>query len=118
MMLTDLESVFRSLKSELGLRPVYHLKAERADAHLFISVLAYQCVQLIRRQLKAKGIDQRWTGLRETLLVQRRVTARFTQKDGRTLNVRKTTQPEPKLKAIYEALGLHPLPGGTRKMVA
>lgn len=46
MMLTDLESVFRSLKSELGLRPVYHLKAERADRHLFISVLAYQCVQL------------------------------------------------------------------------
>lgn len=118
MMLTDLEAVFRSLKSELGLRPVYHLKAERADGHLFISVLAYQCVQLIRRQLKAKGIDQRWTGLRETLSVQRRVTARFTQKDGRTLNVRKATQPEPKLKAIYDALGLHPLPGGTKKMVA
>lgn len=118
MMLTDLEAVFRSLKSELGLRPVYHLKAGRADGHLFISVLAYQCVQLIRRQLKAKGIDQRWTGLRETLSVQRRVTARFAQKDGRTLNVRKATQPEPKLKAIYEALGLHPLPGGTKKMVA
>ncbi len=118
MMLTDLESVFRSLKSELGLRPVYHLKAERADGHLFISVLAYQCVQLIRRQLKAKGLDQRWSGLRETLSVQRRVTARFTQKDGRTLNVRKATQPEPKLKAIYDALGLHLLPGGTKKMVA
>lgn len=117
MMLTDLEAVFRSLKSELGLRPVYHLKAERADGHLFISVLAYQCVQLIRRQLKAKGIDQRWSGLRETLSVQRRVTARFTQKDGRTLNVRKATQPEPKLKAIYDALGLNPLPGGTKKMV-
>jgi hypothetical protein len=117
MMLTDLEAVFRSLKSELGLRPVYHLKAERADAHLFISVLAYQCVQLIRRQLKAKGIDPCWAGLRETLSIQRRVTARFTQKDGRTLNVRKATQPEPKLKAIYEALGVPLLPGGTKKMV-
>lgn len=118
MMLTDLEAVFRSLKSELGLRPVYHLKEQRADGHLFISVLAYQCVQLIRRQLKAKGIDQRWTGLRETLSVQRRVTARFAQKDGRHLNVRKATQPEPKLKAIYDALGLNPLPGGTKKIVA
>ena len=118
MMLTDLEAVFRSLKSELGLRPVYHLKEVRADGHLFISVLAYQCVQLIRRQLKAKGIDQRWSGLRETLSVQRRVTARFKQKDGRTLNVRKATQPEPKLKAIYEALGLNSLPGGTKKIVA
>jgi transposase len=118
MMLTDLESVFRSLKSELGLRPVYHLKAERADGHLFISVLAYQCVQLIRRQLKEKGMDQRWAGLRETLSVQRRVTACFAQKDGRKLSVRKATQPEPKLKAIYDALGLQPLPGGIKKMVA
>jgi transposase len=118
MMLTDLEAVFRSLKSELGLRPVYHLKEQRADGHLFISVLAYQCVQLIRRQLKAKGIDQSWTGLRETLSVQRRVTARFAQKDGRQLNVRKATQPEPKLKAIYDALGLNSLPGGTKKIVA
>lgn len=117
-MLTDLEAVFRSLKSELGLRPVYHLKAERADGHLFISVLAYQCVQLIRRQLKAKGIDQCWTGLRETLSVQRRVTARFTQKNGKTLNVRRATQPEPKLMAIYDALGLDPLPGGTKKLIA
>jgi len=117
-MLTDLESVFRSLKSELGLRPVYHLKAERADGHLFISVLAYQCVQFLRRQWQAKGIDQRWTGLRETLSVQHRVTARFTQRDGRTLNIRKATQPEPKLKDLYEALGLPLLPGGVNKLIA
>ena len=43
-MLTDLESVFRSLKSELGLRPVFHQKQDRSDGHLFITVLAYQCV--------------------------------------------------------------------------
>jgi hypothetical protein len=53
-----------------------------------------------------------------TLSEQRRVTARFIQKDGCTLNVHKTTQPEPKLKAIYDALNLYPLPGGTKKMVA
>jgi hypothetical protein len=43
--LTDRESVFRSLKSELGLRPVFHQKEDRADGPLFITVLAYQCVQ-------------------------------------------------------------------------
>lgn len=118
MILTDLEAVFRSLKSELGLRPVFHSKEARADGHLFITVLAYQCVQLIRSQLKAKGIDQRWASLRETLSVQRRVTARFTQRDGRTLHVRKATQPEPDLQTIYDALGLHGLPGGTKKMVS
>jgi transposase len=39
-MLTDLEAVFRSFKSELGLRPIFHHKEVRADGHLFITVLA------------------------------------------------------------------------------
>ena len=117
IMLTDLEAVFRSLKSELGLRPLFHSKESRTDGPLFISVLASQCVQLIRRQLKAKGIDTSWTGLRETLSVQRRVTVTFTQKDDRTLPVRKATQPEPRLKTIYVALGLDPLPGGIKRLV-
>ena len=54
-MLTDLEAVFRSLKSELGLRPIYHHKTDRVSGHLFISVLAYHLVHTIRYQLKACG---------------------------------------------------------------
>ena len=46
--LTDVEAVFRALKSELGLRPIYHHKPRRADGHLFITVIAYQLVQVIR----------------------------------------------------------------------
>ena len=38
-MLTDLEAVFRSLKSELGLRPIFHQKQHRSNGHLFITVL-------------------------------------------------------------------------------
>lgn len=117
-MLTDLEAVFRSLKSELGLRPIYHHKEARTDGHLFISVLAYQLVQTVRRQLKDKGIHDSWAQLRETLTVQRRVTATFRQRDGRTLNVRKSTVAEPELKALYDALALDPAPGGTRKLIA
>ena len=116
MTLTDLEPVFRSLKSELGLRPVYHFKEGRGDSHLFI-MLAYRRVQLLRRQLKGKGIDLGWRTLRDILSVQQRVTARLTQKDGRTLLVCKATQSEPKLKAIYDALGLGYLPGRTKKRV-
>ena len=116
-MLTDLEAVFRSLKSELGLRPIFHAKASRTEGHLFISVLAYQCVQLIRRQLKAKGIDLSWAGLREILAGQRRVTVTFTQKDGRTLHLRKATQPEGVLRTLYHVLDLDPLPGGTKKQI-
>ena len=48
VMLTDLEAVFRFLKSELGLRSIYHSMDPRAAGHLFITVLAYQLVQVTR----------------------------------------------------------------------
>jgi transposase len=117
IMLTDLEAVFRSLKSELGLRPVYHSKEERTDGHLFISVLAYQFVQFLRAHLKAQGIHDSWSTLRETLTIQRRTTTSFRQRDARTLHVRKTSAPEPDLQNIYSVLGLDPKPGGIKKLV-
>ena len=117
MMLTDLEAVFRSFKSELGLRPVFHHKDERADGHLFITVLAYQFVQLIRRRLRAQGISDSWSTLRATLAGQCRVTATFRRPDGRTLHVRKATQAEAGQLQIYQALGLDPSPGGVKKML-
>ena len=115
--LTDLEAVFRSLKSELGLRPVYHRTEGRVDGHLFIAVLAYQFVQLIRRRLRAQGISERWSTLRDLLAGQCRVTASFCRADGRTLHVRKATRAEPAQLAIIQALGSDPSPGGIQKMV-
>lgn len=116
-MLTDLEAVFRSLKSELGLRPVYHHKEKRTQGHLLITVLAYQAVQMVRKKLKAKGITKSWISLRQTLSVQQRVTATFKQRDGHTLHVRKATVAEPKLQELYAALGLSSSPGGIQKSV-
>jgi len=116
-MLTDLEAVFRSLKSELGLRPVYHHKQERAEGHLFITVLAYQAVQAIRLKLKGCDINDSWTSLRKIFSGQQRITATFKQKDGRTLNIRKTTVAETKLKNLYDVLGINSSPVGLRKMV-
>lgn len=116
-MLTDLEAVFRGMKSELGLRPVYHHKEERAEGHLFVTVLAYQAIQVLRRKLKERGVKASWASLREILSVQQRVTATFRQKDGRTLHVRKATAAEPELQKIYDALCLASMPGGVKKMV-
>ena len=116
-MLTDLESVFRSLKSELGLRPVFHSTENRVDGHLFITVLAYQCVQVLRLKLKEAGITDSWAALRETLSVQRRVTTTLTRRDGRTIHVRKSTCAEPALVKIYNAIGVSAAPGGTRKVM-
>ena len=116
-MLTDLEAVFRSLKSELGLRPVYHHKEERTDGHLFITVLAYQAVQVIRQKLKSCNINDSWASLRKIFSRQQRVTATFKQKDGRTLHVRKTTIAEPKLQKLYDALDISASPAGIQKTI-
>ena len=105
-MLTDLEGVFRSLKSELGLRPVYHHKQKRVNGHLFITLLAYHLVQTIRCHLKARGIHDRWQSLRDKLENQQRITVVLKRADGKTIHLRKTTQPEPHQKEIFDALGL------------
>ena len=117
MMLTDLEAVFRSLKSELGLRPIYHHKQERSDGHLFITVLAYQMVQFIRHRLKDSGRHECWTRVRQIMNNQHRITATFRREDGRTLHIRKATRAEPEQKAIYNRLGIDPAPGGVSKMI-
>lgn len=115
--LTDLEAVFRSLKSELGLRPIYHHKEIRAEGHLFITVLAYQAIQVLRRRLRGHGFNDSWSTLRRIFAGQLRVTATFRQKDGRTLHVRKTTTAEPQLSLLYEALGVSVSPGNIQKLV-
>ena len=115
-MLTDLESVFRSLKSELGMRPVYHQLEERCDGHLFITVLAYQAVQVIRRKLAERGIHESWASLRETLGQQCRITATFKQRDGKTLHIRQATRPEEELGDLYTKLGIPPNPGGLQRL--
>ncbi len=116
-MLTNLESVFRSLKTDLGLRPVFHQIDRRVEGHLFISVLAYHFVQTLRLQLKARDIDDSWESLRQTLATQQRVTATLQRRDGRAVHVRKATRPEPLHQKINEILGHTPNPGGTHRVL-
>jgi transposase len=117
-MLTDLEAVFRSLKSELGLRPIFHRKTDRVSAHLFISVLAYHLVHTLRFQLKAADIHLSWEGIRRELAGQDRVTATLTRADGKTIHIRKATRAEPRQQVIYDALGISDRPGRTEKTIA
>jgi transposase len=114
-MLTEIEAVFRSLKSELGLRPVYHHLSKRVDAHLFISVLAYHLVHALRLPLKAQGIHLSWDSLRDQLDGQERVTVVLHRDDGRICHLRKATRPEPHQLTLYQALGLPTMPGKTEK---
>jgi transposase len=110
-MLTDLEAVFRSLKSELGLRPVHHQIARRVSGHLFITVLAYHLVHTIRFRLKQAGIHSSWATIRKILSSHCRMTVSMQCKNGDTLHVRKSNRPEKSQLQIYSALGIKSHPG-------
>ena len=51
-----MKSVFRSLKTDLGLRQVFHQIHLRVEEQPFSSVLAYHFVHTLRLQLKVKGM--------------------------------------------------------------
>lgn len=117
IMLTELESVFRSLKTDLGLRPVFHRNDRRVEGHLFISVLAYHFVHTLRLQLKAQGINDSWNTLRQTMATQRRVTVTMQRRDGRAVHVRKATRPKPRHQTLNTILKLDPNPGRTHRVL-
>lgn len=117
IMLTDLESAFRCLKSELGLRPVYHRKTVRVDSHLFISVMAYHLLHTIRLKLKEKGIHESWGVLRKELNTHCRITSTMKSSAGKTIHVRKSSHPTPRQAEIYQALGISKIPGKTEKTI-
>ncbi|WP_428355383.1 IS1634 family transposase [Methyloprofundus sp.] len=116
-MLTDLESVFRSLKSELGLRPIYHRKEERVNGHIFITLIAYHLVQTLRYQLKTEHINDSWQTIRRIMENQQRITVILRREDGKTIHLRKATNAEPRQSVIYKALEISAQPGGVKKTV-
>ena len=116
-MLTDLEAVFRSLKSELGMRPVYHQKTHRVEGHIFITLLAYNLVHQIRRRLREQGIDDSWETVRTTMSTQVRVTTSLQGENAQRIHVRKSCRPNADQQRLLRALGLARLPGKTQKTV-
>ncbi len=115
--LTDVESAFRSLKSELGLRPIYHQKQERVDAHLFISILAYHLLHTIRHQLKLQSIDSSWQTIRQIFSTQVRITTTMRLENNKLLSVRRTSKATPEQVVIYKSLGMNSQPGHTEKTI-
>jgi transposase len=116
-MLTDIEDAFRCMKSELGLRPIYHQKETRCDAHIFITVLAYHLLHTIRFKLRQKGVRSCWTTIRQQLSTQVRVTTTMKREDGKVIRIRKSSKAEPSHQAIYDALHLTYQPGKTVKTI-
>jgi transposase len=103
---TNVEDAFRSMKSELGFRPVYHRKENRVDGHLFISLLAYHHINAIQHLLKKKNINLCWETLRKGMSTHVRITTSFKNANRDEISIRNSSKPEEFHKNIYKALGL------------
>ena len=102
--LTQIESVFRSLKSELGIRPIYHQLEHRADAHVLIAFLAY-CLQVTlknRLLIHAPGLTP--SSVFEKMSTIQMVEVWIPMLDGRWLVLPRHTQPEPDVQALLEQI--------------
>ena len=104
--LTQIEAVFKSLKSELCIRPIHHQLEHRADAHILIAFLAY-CLQVTLKQrllLHAPGLTP--TAVLEKLAEIKMIDVWIPTVDQRWLILHRYTQPSPDTKLLIEKLNL------------
>jgi transposase len=104
--LTQIEAVFRSLKSELGIRPIHHQLEHRVDAHILIAFLAY-CLQITLKQrllLHAPGLTP--TAVLEKLAEIQMIDVWIPTVDQRWLILSRYTQPSSDTKLLIEKLRL------------
>jgi transposase len=105
-MLNDIEEAFRTLKTDLGLRPIYHQKTDRISGHIFISVLAYHILHSVRYQLKLSGIQDSWQTIMFKLSTHYRITTSLQQKNANPIHIRKSTRANPEQLGIYRACNI------------
>ncbi len=106
LQLTQIEAAFRSLKSDLGIRPVYHQLQHRADAHILIAFLAY-CLQVTlknRLMIHAPGLTP--VAVLDKLAAIQMIDVHIPTLDGRCLILPRYTQPETEAKILLEKLHL------------
>ena len=104
--LTQIESVFRCLKSELEIRPLYHQLEHRAEAHILIAFLAY-CLQVTlknRLLIHAPGLTA--AAVLEKLATIQMVEVWIPTVDGRWLVLPRPTQPEKDVQALLDQIQL------------
>jgi len=55
--LSEVERAFRELKDIIEMRPIYHQKPRRVEAHVFVASLAFLLDRALEKKLKAAGLD-------------------------------------------------------------
>ena len=102
--LTNVESAFKALKSDLGLRPIHHQNAERTKGHLFIAVLSYHLLINIERKLRENGDTRKWSTINKILSSHQRNTVILTAEDKKIHHIRVSGIPESSHTEIYRIL--------------
>lgn len=105
LQLVEVEGAFKLLKDDLSVRPIFHQKESRVEAHIFVAFLAYCLSVTLRGHLRklAGGLTSR--AVLEKFAAMQMVDAHFPTSDGRELVFRRYTQPEKDQKMLLAQLG-------------
>jgi transposase len=105
--LTQVEEAFKNLKGDLALRPVYHQKEDRIEAHIFVAFLAYCLHVTLRGWLRdlAPGLTPR--SVLEKFAAVQMIDVHLPTTDGRHVILPRYTQPERELQVILDQMKLN-----------
>ncbi len=106
MLQCNVEQAFKELKSDLGVRPVYHHKEERVEAHIFIAFLSYCLQATLRQKLRNSASGLTSQAVLETLSRIQMLDVSIPTQDGRMLKMQRYTEAELEHKLILEKLNL------------
>jgi len=112
--LTEVEEAFRITKTDLGLRPVYHQKQDRVNAHILVCFLALSMWRTLQQWMKAKGLGTAPRKLLEEMREVKSMDILLPARD-KTFRLRLVATAPKELKALLYRLGL-PLPNKPRIM--
>lgn len=104
--LTEVEQAFKELKSELSIRPIYHQKDERIEAHIFIAFVAY-CLQVtLKQRLRALAPGLTPAAVLEKFAAMQMVDVHLPTTDGRHLVLSRYTQPDKDQRLLLQEMKL------------
>ena len=105
LQLVEIEAAFRNLKSDLELRPIFHAKESRIEAHIFVAFVSYCLHVCLRAHLRrvAGGLTPR--ALLEKFQSLQLIDVHLPMEDGRTLILTRRTQPNLDQRLLLERLG-------------
>jgi hypothetical protein len=102
--LTEVEQAFKELKSNLNIRPIYHQRDDRIEAHIFVAFLAY-CLQVtLKQRLRALAPGLTPRAALEKFSAIQMVDVHLPTTDGRTLILSRYTEPEKDQQLLLQRL--------------